>query len=126
MKTNFLIILIFLYGTAIAAVSPEEAARLGGPELTPIGAERPGNADGTIPAWTGGITEIPEGYSPGQRHRDPFPEDEVLFTITAANNVRQRRSSIRIALISLSPTFPQENGLTRFSWRQGLELVPTW
>ena len=42
---------------AMAKVSPEEAAKLGGKELTPIGAERAGNAAGTIPEWTGGIKD---------------------------------------------------------------------
>jgi len=43
---------------SLAAISAEEAARLGGPELTPMGAERAGNADGTIPEWTP-MTEAP-------------------------------------------------------------------
>ena len=30
-------------------------------DLTPVGAERAGNAAGTIPPWTGGITGVPEG-----------------------------------------------------------------
>ena len=38
---------------AMAKVSPEEAARLG-QDLTPMGSEKAGNADGTIPAWDGG------------------------------------------------------------------------
>ena len=29
--------------------------------LTPLGAERAGNADGSIPAWTGGMTEPSTG-----------------------------------------------------------------
>lgn len=41
-----------------AKVSPEEAARLG-QELTPMGAEKAGNAEGTIPAWTGGAVRRP-------------------------------------------------------------------
>ena len=36
--------------TGTAAVSEAEAARLG-EDLTPIGAERAGNSDGTIPEW---------------------------------------------------------------------------
>jgi hypothetical protein len=68
-----------------AAVSGQEAAALGGPALTPLGAERPGNADGSIPPWTGGITEPPAGYVEGRRHPDPHPDDAVLLTITAAN-----------------------------------------
>lgn len=37
---------------AYAGVSAQEAAKLG-KELTPVGAQRAGNKDGTIPAWTG-------------------------------------------------------------------------
>jgi hypothetical protein len=69
---------------AFAKVSPEEAARLEA-DLTPLGAERAGNAAGTIPSWTGGVTTPPPGYEPGEHHRDPYPDDTVLFTITAAN-----------------------------------------
>ena len=36
---------------ASAAISQAEADKLGGPELTPMGAERKGNAAGTIPEW---------------------------------------------------------------------------
>lgn len=70
---------------ALAAISSAEAERLGGAELTPVGAEAAGNAAGTIPPWKGGLTTLPTGYSPGDRLIDPYPEDEPLFTITAAN-----------------------------------------
>jgi len=69
---------------AFAKVSPEEAARLDA-GLTPVGAERAGNAAGTIPPWTGGITQPPPNYAPGDHHPDPYPDDAILFTITAAN-----------------------------------------
>ncbi len=67
-----------------AKISAEDAARLG-KDLTPLGGEMAGNADGTIPAWTGGITHPPANYKPGDHHPDPFPEDKVLFKITKAN-----------------------------------------
>lgn len=67
-----------------AAVSQEEAARLG-QDLTPVGAERAGSADGVIPPWDGGITSPPAGYSPGMHHPDPFADDRPLFVVTAAN-----------------------------------------
>ncbi|MEP4485568.1 MAG: DUF1329 domain-containing protein [Halioglobus sp.] len=54
--------------------------------LTPIGAERAGNAAGTVPAWTGGLTEPPSGWQPGDRLKDPYPNDPVLITITASNH----------------------------------------
>jgi len=50
-----------------------------------VGAERAGNAAGTIPPWKGGLTEPPAGYVPGEQHVDPYPDDAVLTTITAAN-----------------------------------------
>ena len=71
-------------GQVMAKVSPEEAARLG-KDLTAVGAERAGNAEGTIPEWTGGITEAPAGYVVGQAYPDPYPEDKIQFTITKDN-----------------------------------------
>ena len=70
--------------TVMAAVSAEQAARLGR-DLTPLGAEKAGNADRTIPEWTGGITSPPAGYKVGDHHPDPFAADRPLFQITPAN-----------------------------------------
>src|SRR5579864_1895928 len=73
---------------AFGAVSPQEAARLGA-ELTPLGGEKAGNADGTIPAWDGGLKSaadagFPNYHSP-DHYADPYAGDKPLFTITAAN-----------------------------------------
>ncbi len=54
-------------------------------DLTPVGAERAGNAAGTIPAWTGGYTTIAPGYQQGAPRPDPFAKDKPLFSITARN-----------------------------------------
>ncbi|MCG8613999.1 MAG: DUF1329 domain-containing protein, partial [Pseudomonadales bacterium] len=70
--------------SAVAKVSEQEAKRLGS-DLTPTGALAVGNAAGTIPAWTGGITEPPAGYKVGDFHPSPFPGETTLFTITAQN-----------------------------------------
>jgi len=67
-----------------AEVSAAEAQRLHGP-LTPLGAERAGNADGSIPAWTGGLAQPAPGYHQGDPRPDPFAGEHKLFTITAAN-----------------------------------------
>lgn len=69
---------------AQAQVTPAQAARLG-QDLTPLGAERAGNAQGTIPAWTGGITQPPASYQPGMHHPDPFADDPVLRVIDKSN-----------------------------------------
>jgi hypothetical protein len=81
---GLVVLLAAATGSASAEVSAQEAAKLDG-VLTPIGAERAGNAAGTIPAWTGGIEQLPAGYKKGQRHPDPYAGDEPLFTITAKN-----------------------------------------
>lgn len=69
---------------ASARLSREEIARLGG-DLTPLGAEKAGNPDGTIPEWTGGIASSPEGFQKGMFHADPYGSDRVVFTITGEN-----------------------------------------
>lgn len=79
-------LIAFAFGSAsaVAAVGADQAARLG-KDLTPVGAEKAGNKDGTIPAWEGGITTPPAGYKIGEHHRDPFASDAIKFTITPAN-----------------------------------------
>jgi len=68
-----------------AAVSAEEAARLG-KDLTPVGAERAGNADGSIPAWDGTGTPAPAGWKPGGEYLPhPFPDDKPIYQVTVEN-----------------------------------------
>jgi hypothetical protein len=69
--------------TATAATA-EEAARLKS-DLTPLGAEKAGNKDGTIPAWSGGYTKSPDGYKSGAVRQDPFAEEKPLYSISAKN-----------------------------------------
>lgn len=71
-----------LAGTVQAA---PDASKLG-TVLTATGAEKGGNADGTIPAWAGGDKE-PAGWSAGKPRAEfsPYTKDAPLFTITAAN-----------------------------------------
>jgi hypothetical protein len=54
-------------------------------KLMPLGGERAANAAGTIPAWDGGLTKPPAGYTPGRHYVDPFAADKPLFTITQQN-----------------------------------------
>jgi hypothetical protein len=76
--------LILGIGQAAAGAKPDQIHRLS-EDLTPMGSERAGNAEGTIPEWTGGITTPPAGYSPGDHHPDPFAADQPLFRIDASN-----------------------------------------
>ena len=57
---------------AHAAVSAQDAAKLGS-NLTLVGAEKAGNADGSIPAYNGGLTTPPASFKSGDSMRpDPF------------------------------------------------------
>ncbi|EHR42468.1 hypothetical protein AJE_01264 [Alishewanella jeotgali KCTC 22429] len=89
---------------ALAKLPADQVARLG-QDLTPVGAEKAGNAAGTIPEWTGGILAAPAGYKPGDHHPNPFADDKILFTITKANleQYRQFLSPGQIALFDLYP-----------------------
>jgi hypothetical protein len=69
---------------ACAAVSGQDAEQLK-TTLTPLGAEKAGNKDGSIPAWTGGYTTVPANHKPGDRRFDPFAADKPLYRITAEN-----------------------------------------
>ena len=86
-RINFIVValgLALLVSGSQAEVLPEKATA---PikELTPLGAEKAGNAEGTIPEWTGGITQPLSGYKLGDHHPDPFANDQPLFTITGKN-----------------------------------------
>jgi len=75
----------FSAGTALAAVSPEQAARLG-QDLTPLGAEMAGNADGSIPAWDPAGVPTPPGYVSGSwNFINPYPDDKPLYQINGTN-----------------------------------------
>ena len=91
---------------SFAELSDAHVARLG-EDLTPLGAERAGNAAGTIPEWAGGITAPPPGYSVGMHHPDPFAADQPLYTVTAQNLAEHREhlSAGHIALLEAYPTF---------------------
>ena len=103
-------------GPAMAAVSAEQAARLG-KELTAVGATAAGNAEGTIPAWEGGITTPPAGYSQGMFHPDPFASDTVKFAITP-DNYREHADKLtegQKAMFARYPTFRMDIYPTRRS-----------
>ncbi|CAE6922893.1 conserved exported protein of unknown function [Pseudomonas marincola] len=75
-------------GAALSLVSTgalaQDGARLG-KDLTPVGAEKAGNASGTIPAWDGGLSTPPAGYTATSGYIDPFADEKPLDTVTAAN-----------------------------------------
>ncbi|MDA1069214.1 MAG: DUF1329 domain-containing protein [Verrucomicrobia bacterium] len=102
--------------SSFGKVSQTEANKLG-KELTPLGAEQAGNADLSIPAWEGGITEAPAGYSPGMHHPDPFSGDRPLYTITA-NNMNQYSGKLTEGHKALLNAYPETYKLPVFQSRR--------
>ncbi len=74
-------------GGRVSLSAAGEAGGAGGSRFTPVGAERSGTPDGRIPAWTGGLQQAdwPAGFRPGERLKDPYPQDRPLYQISAQN-----------------------------------------
>lgn len=89
----------------MAAVSADEAAKLGN-TLTPIGAEKAANADGSIPAWTGGLPVNAGAVDAGGFLADPFPNEKPLFTITA-QNVEQYKDKLTPGQYAMFKRYPE-------------------
>jgi hypothetical protein len=89
---------------AAAELGAADLAKLGS-TLTPMGAEKAGNAAGTIPAWDGGITKPLPGYTPGGHYADPFASEKPLFTITG-QNVDQYRANLSEGQVAMLKKYP--------------------
>lgn len=108
MKTISKLGIAFLFVAGMPAwggATQEQIDSLGGAKYTPVGAERAGNADGSIPEWTGGLKESPAGYKEGDKLMDPFPDDKPLFTITAAN-ADQYKDNLSPGQIAMLKRYP--------------------
>jgi hypothetical protein len=88
------------WSVASAAAPEQEVARLG-KDLTPVGAIKAANKDGSIPEWKGGITSMPAGWKPGQKRIDPYKDDKPLFSIDAGNvdQYKDKLSEGQMALV---------------------------
>ena len=95
---------MLLSAPALAAVTAEEAARLK-TTLTPLGAERGANKDGSIPAWDGGMTKAPAGFKAGDARPDPFPGEKPLYSISA-KNMAQYESRLSDGVKALMKKYP--------------------
>lgn len=87
-KTLLALAVASLCTGALAAVTADEAKQLG-TTLTPIGAERAANKDGTIPEWTGAL-KAPANFQAGSTKRpDPFAGEKPRLVIDAKNAAAQ-------------------------------------
>ncbi|ATE61245.1 DUF1329 domain-containing protein [Thauera sinica] len=108
-----------------AAVGEAEAARLG-KELTPLGAERAGNKDGSIPEWKG----CPDLGAPldklkaGDRRWDPYAAEKPLYTVTAAN-MAQYADKLSDGVRALLQKYPETMKLDVYPTHRN-HCAPEW
>ena len=93
-----------LASSVMAAVSPEEAAKLG-TSLTPLGAEKAGNADGSIPEWTGGLKTDAAALKSGHL-TNPFKDEQPKFVITA-QNAEQYKDKLTAGQMAMFKRYPE-------------------
>ncbi|MEB0043466.1 MULTISPECIES: DUF1329 domain-containing protein [unclassified Pseudomonas] len=100
----------------MAAVSDTEAAKLG-TTLTPMGAEKAGNAAGTIPAWSplpkNAGTVDSKGFL-----SDPYASEQPLFVITA-QNVDQYKDKLAPGQIAMFKRYPDTYKMKVFPSHRG-------
>ena len=105
------------------AATAEEAAKLSS-SLTPMGAERAGNADGSIPAWQGGYTKVDPAYKPGGKRSDPFAADKPLFSITS-KNLAQYAGKLSDGTKEMFKRFPETYRIDVYPTRRSA-AAPQW
>ena len=79
-----LCVLALACAASLAQAKGSDPAALG-KTLTPMGSEMAANADGSIPAWTGGLAGNAGTVDAKGGYSDPYASEKPLFTITAQN-----------------------------------------
>lgn len=108
---------LILHEAALAKVTPERAAELGG-TLTPMGSETAGNADGSIPAWA------PLADASFKRGGHPYSADQPLATITS-KNLASYEKFMSEGQKALFRTFPDSYRIKLYPSRRGA-AYPDW
>ena len=88
----------------LAQAKGTDSAALG-KTLTPMGSEMAANADGSIPAWTGGLASNAGTVDSKGGYSDPYAAEKPLFTVTA-QNLTQYQKFLSPGQIALFKRFP--------------------
>ncbi|MNZ61720.1 hypothetical protein D3C78_798210 [compost metagenome] len=93
-------------GNAYAAVSTEEASALGN-SLTPFGAIKAGNAEGTIPEYVGPVAgmKVASALTGRVELSDPFSDEKPILRIDASN-MAEHKDKLSEGVIKLLETRP--------------------
>ncbi|HCF1525210.1 DUF1329 domain-containing protein [Pseudomonas aeruginosa] len=116
---------VFFSGASVAAVTETEAANLG-KELTPFGAERAGNKDGSIPEWKGcpNLNAPMDQLKAGDRRWDPYADEKPLYTVTA-ENMSQYADKLSDGVRALLQKYPDTMKLPVYATHRN-HCAPEW
>jgi len=106
--TFTLFILLISPSLATAAVTTLESQKLG-TLLTPMGAEKSGNKDRTIPGWTGKLTGFRFGehnWHTGMPTPDIYKHENSIYTVTA-QNLKKHSAFISDGIKALFIKYPE-------------------
>ena len=112
--------LSMLATSVMAAVTADEAAKLGA-TLTPLGAEKSGNADGSIPEWTGGLPKNAGTVDDRGFLSNPFASEKPLFTITA-QNVEQYKDKLTPGQLAMFERYPDSYRMPVYTTHRSVTL----
>ncbi len=115
---------LLLVPAADAAVDAQKAAELK-TVLTPMGAEKEGNKDGSIPAWTGGVAPGTAAFigSSGRR-ADPYAADKKLYSVTS-KNMAEYGDKLSEGAKALLQKFPESYRIDVYPTRRSAS-APQW
>src|SRR5471032_1259180 len=95
---------VALAAQSLAAMTAADTEHLGR-DLTPMGAEKAGSKDGSIPDWEGGMARAPAGFDARAGYADPFALEKPLYTITGAN-AAQYKEKLAPGQLEMLKRFP--------------------
>lgn len=92
-------------GSTLAAVTADEAAKLK-TTLMPLGGEKAGNKDGSIPAWDGGQTKAVAGHKMGDVPLELFANEKPVAQISA-KNMGQHADKLSDGIQAMMKKYPE-------------------
>lgn len=99
-----LCVLALACASGLAQAKSSDPSELG-KSLTPLGSEMAANADGSIPAWTGGLGKDAGSVDSKGSYSDPFANEQPLFSITA-QNVAQYQQFLTPGQVAIFKRYP--------------------
>ncbi len=120
MQTGAAFVVSLFAASVMAAVSPEQAAKLG-TTLTPFGAEKAGNAAGTIPEWTGGLAQNAAPVASNGFLGNPYANEKPLFTITA-QNVEQYKENLTPGQQAMFKRYPDTYRIPVYTTHRSINM----